>query len=129
MEKMTKEKGVVGYFWVVEWTELHRYHAHVVFWLDRQKNTALLSLCTYSKYNLGGNNATGLAYRTDVNIGRSILEISIYLFGITIRKALTISVMFLSYLAKEEQKDGLCAYGCNDVPPRPASGRPRKSGP
>ncbi|PLL52307.1 hypothetical protein CWN04_30445, partial [Klebsiella michiganensis] len=34
MEKMTKEKGVVGYFWVVEWTERHRYHAHVVFWLD-----------------------------------------------------------------------------------------------
>ncbi len=37
MEKMIKEKGVVGYFWVIEWTERHGYHAHVVFWLDRQK--------------------------------------------------------------------------------------------
>ncbi|MEH8453317.1 hypothetical protein RAH06_08320, partial [Klebsiella pneumoniae] len=35
----------------------------------------------------------------------------------------------LSYLAKEEQKEGLCAYGCNDVPPRSAAGRPRKPGP
>ncbi len=32
----------------------------------------------------------------------------------------------LHYLAKEEQKDGLCAYGCNEVPERPAAGRPRK---
>ncbi|HCN2172717.1 TPA: hypothetical protein N6M59_004107, partial [Escherichia coli] len=31
----------------------------------------------------------------------------------------------LHYLAKEEQKDGLCAYGCNEVPERPAAGRPR----
>ena len=35
----------------------------------------------------------------------------------------------MSRLAKEEQKDGLCAYGCNDVPPRSAAGRPRKLGP
>ncbi|EOW6504944.1 hypothetical protein ACOYR9_005024, partial [Escherichia coli] len=32
----------------------------------------------------------------------------------------------LHYLAKEEQKDGLCAYGCSEVPERPAAGRPRK---
>ena len=27
----------------------------------------------------------------------------------------------LHYLAKEEQKDGLCAYGCSEVPERPAA--------
>lgn len=33
----------------------------------------------------------------------------------------------LSYLTKEEQKEGLCSYGCNEVPQRPMSGRPRKA--
>lgn len=27
-------RAVVGYFWVIEWTDDHRYHAHAVFWLD-----------------------------------------------------------------------------------------------
>jgi hypothetical protein len=25
------------FFWVIEWTEDHHYHAHVVFWLDGSK--------------------------------------------------------------------------------------------
>lgn len=128
MEKMAREKGIVGYFWVIEWTERHGYHAHVVFWLDRQKTQRPYPFAI--KASKMWNEITrreGRAYRCEYqaqypgnidvpvryNDPASILNIR----------------RVLSYLAKEEQKDGLCAYGCNDVPPRPASGRPRKSGP
>lgn len=31
---MMSLRAVVRYFWVIEWTEDHRYHAHAAFWLD-----------------------------------------------------------------------------------------------
>ncbi|MDP0907824.1 hypothetical protein Q6322_28710, partial [Klebsiella pneumoniae] len=33
----------------------------------------------------------------------------------------------LAYLTKIQQKHGLPLYGCNEVPPRPLTGRPRRS--
>ena len=37
MNRMMQLEAVVGFFWVIEWTEDHHYHAHVVFWLDGSK--------------------------------------------------------------------------------------------
>lgn len=37
MEIMSRLRPVVGYFWVIEYAPDRRYHAHVVFWLDRHK--------------------------------------------------------------------------------------------
>ncbi|ECA2558650.1 inovirus-type Gp2 protein, partial [Salmonella enterica subsp. enterica] len=37
MNRMMQPEAVVGFFWVIEWTEDHHYHAHVVFWLDGSK--------------------------------------------------------------------------------------------
>lgn len=34
MQEMMAQKAMVGYFWVIEWTQDHGWHAHVVFWLD-----------------------------------------------------------------------------------------------
>ncbi|HAV8511579.1 TPA: hypothetical protein JLD16_002190 [Escherichia coli] len=33
----------------------------------------------------------------------------------------------LAYLTKIQQKNCLPLYGCNEVPPRPLTGRPRRS--
>lgn len=37
MNRMMQLEAVVGFFWVIEWTEDHHYNAHVVFWLDGSK--------------------------------------------------------------------------------------------
>ncbi|MGM7765156.1 hypothetical protein [Yersinia enterocolitica] len=33
----------------------------------------------------------------------------------------------LAYMTKVQQKHGLLLFGCNEVPERPATGRPRKT--
>lgn len=38
MDHMMQIGAVVGYFWVIEWTEDHHYHAHVVFWVDGNRS-------------------------------------------------------------------------------------------
>ena len=37
MNHVMQLEAMVGFFWVIEWTEDHHYHAHVVFWLDGSK--------------------------------------------------------------------------------------------
>ncbi|EOW7120298.1 hypothetical protein ACOZ8N_004932, partial [Escherichia coli] len=110
---------------VIEWTVDHGFHAHAVFWIDRQRvkkiypfaeritecwrsithNSGSAHRCTYQPH---------YTYNINIPVRHNDPE-SID----NIRGA-------LHYLAKEEQKDGLCAYGCNEVPERPAAGRPRK---
>lgn len=127
MDKMACEKGIVGYFWVVEWTERHGYHAHVVFWLDRQKTQhsypfALTANTLWQEITHWDGGSHRCEYRPQYSGN----------INIPVRyndpESINNIRRVLSYLAKEEQKEGLCAYGCNDVPPRSASGRPRKSG-
>ncbi|MFE3919520.1 inovirus-type Gp2 protein [Escherichia coli] len=114
-----------GYFWVIEWTERHGYHAHAVFWLDRQKTQTTYPFSEWiSKRWRAITHQDGGSYRCEYrehyqgNINTPVRYDDADSI-LNIRRV-------LSYLAKEEQKEGLCAYGCNDVPPRPASGRPRK---
>ncbi|WP_346807528.1 inovirus Gp2 family protein [Enterobacter chuandaensis] len=125
MDKMTREKGIVGYFWVIEWTERHGYHAHVVFWLDRQKTQhpypfALTANTLWEEITHRDGGSHRCEYRPQYSGN----------INIPVRyndpESINNIRHVLSYLAKEEQKEGLCAYGCNDVPPRSVSGRPRK---
>ncbi|MCZ5119562.1 inovirus-type Gp2 protein [Escherichia coli] len=37
LEQVEQFENMVGFFWVIEWTVDHGFHAHVVFWLDRQR--------------------------------------------------------------------------------------------
>lgn len=124
MQEMMTQKSIVGYFWVIEWTQDHGWRAHVIFWLDEhitqttwpasRKTSDIWSRLTSQE---GGFYHCVLKepYKADINIPvyynvpASIMNIH----------------QVLGYLAKEEQKDGLYLYGCNDIPPRPTSGRPR----
>lgn len=127
MDSMMQLEAVVGYFWVIEWGEEHGFHAHVVFWLDRHLTQSpyvfsqqarklwneITSLnggfhrCEFKK-NYTANINTPVYY----NDPASVLNIR----------------QVLSYLAKEEQKWSYPVYGCNEVPSRATSGRPREAG-
>ena len=124
LEQVEQFENIVGFFWVIEWTADHGFHAHAVLWIDRQRvkkiypfaeritecwqsithNSGSAHRCTYQPH---------YTYNINIPVRHNDPE-SID----NIRGA-------LHYLAKEEQKDGLCAYGCNEVPERPAAGRPR----
>ncbi|MBK1849522.1 inovirus-type Gp2 protein [Escherichia coli] len=125
LEQVEQFENIVGFFWVIEWTADHGFHANVVFWIDRQRVKKIypfaerIAECWQAiTYNCGSAHRCTYqphyAYNINIPVRHNDPE-SID----NIRGA-------LHYLAKEEQKDGLCAYGCNEVPERPAAGRPRK---
>lgn len=124
MNRMIQLDAVVGFFWVIEWTEDHHYHTHAVFWLNGSKTqitypwaqqAGLLwsditasegwhHRCEFKKH-----------YSTNINIPVRYNDPS----SITnIRKV-------LAYMTKIQQKHGLLLFGCNEVPVRPLTGRPR----
>lgn len=128
MQEMMEQKGIVGYFWVIEWTTDHGWHAHVAFWLDdhitqttwpaAEKASVIWKSITEQE---GGFYRCEYKenYQANINIPVCYHDPS----------SIENIHQVLGYLAKEEQKDGFYLYGCNDVPPRSAAGRPRKLGP
>lgn len=128
MQEMMKQKGVVGYFWVIEWTIDHGWHAHVVFWADdhiTQTTWPTAQKALHIWKSITGQE--GGFYRCDYkeNYPANINIPVCYNDPSSIENIHRV----LGYLAKEEQKEGFYLYGCNDVPPRPASGRPRTNRP
>lgn len=124
MQEMMKQKGVVGYFWVIERTANHGWHAHAAFWLDdhitqttwptAKQASAIWNMITEQE---GGFHRCDYKenYQANINIPVCYNDPS----------SIENIHQVLGYLAKEEQKDGFYIYGCSEVPPRPASGRPR----
>lgn len=125
MASMMEYPAIVGYFCVLEWTEDHGLHAHVVVWLnghtsrkpyvyakkaselweDITQGEGFLYRCEYK-----GNYLADIRTPVEYNIPTSIINIR----------------YILSYLAKEAQKEKVYWYLCNEVPlPHPA-GRPRQ---
>ncbi|EPM5597284.1 inovirus-type Gp2 protein [Citrobacter braakii] len=126
MDRMMQLKVVVGFFWVIEWTEDHHYHAHVVFWLDgnhtqktypwAEKARELWKVITDGD---GGLHRCEFKAHYEANI------------NIPVRYSDTGSIanirQVLAYMTKIQQKQGMPLFGCNEVPPRPPTGRPRRS--
>lgn len=125
MAEMEKLSAVVGYFCVMEWTEDHSFHVHAVLWLDghitqkpffyAEKASAVWRDITQGE---------GYLYRCE--------EKDCYVADISIpvkyndAKSIKNIRYILSYLAKVEQKEGLCWHYCSEVPERPSVGRPRR---
>ena len=126
LEQVEQFENMVGFFWVIEWTVDHGFHAHVVFWLDRQRAKKNISLCGAGLRNAGGLLRITAVRHTAVHISRIIHTTSTFLCATTILKASIIFAVPCIIWQKKSKKDGLCAYGCNEVPERPAAGRPRK---
>ncbi|HDR2712686.1 inovirus-type Gp2 protein [Enterobacter asburiae] len=125
MAEMNKSPAVVGYFCVMEWTADHGFHIHAVLWLDghitqkpfvwAEKANAAWAWITQGEGHLYRCEKKE-AYAADVSI------------PVRYNDAASIANIryILSYLAKENQKEGLCWHYCNEVPERPSAGRPRR---
>ena len=127
MERMMLEDAVVGYFWVIEYGKDHGFHAHVVFWLDRhltQRPYAYAERARklWDEITLldGGFHRCEFKKHYVVNINLPVY----YNDPASVSNIRQV----LSYLAKEEQKLAYPMYGCNEVPSRSSSGRPREIG-
>lgn len=125
MASMMEYPAIVGYFCVLEWTEDHGLHAHVVIWLNghtsRKPYVYAKKASEHWKYITQGE---GLLYRCEYK-GNYSADIRI---PIEHNDPVGISNIryILSYLAKEAQKEKVYWYLCNEVPlPHPA-GRPRQ---
>ncbi|HED1791265.1 TPA: hypothetical protein R4X15_002406 [Citrobacter amalonaticus] len=126
MDYMMQMGAVVGYFWVIEWTEDHHYHAHVVFWVDGNRSRKVYpwaekarEFWTFITEGDGGFHRSEYKkyYRANINIPVRYSE----------PDSIDNIRQVLAYMTKIQQKHGLLLFGCNDVPERPATGRPRKT--
>lgn len=124
MDKMMSLQAVVGYFWVIEWTEDHHYHGHVVFWLDGNRTQI-----TYPWAAKAGElwhvitDGDGWHHRCEFKAHyRANINIPVHYND---PDSITNILLVLEYLTKIQQKEGLLLHGCNEVPERPLTGRPR----
>jgi len=126
MAELDKLPAVVGYYCVMERTADHGLHVHAVLWLDghitqkpyvyAEKASVMWREITEDDGHLYRCEKKE-SYTADINIPvRYNDPASIH----NIR-------YILSYLAKVEQKEGLCWHYCNEVSARPSVGRPRRS--
>ncbi|UAN51611.1 MULTISPECIES: inovirus-type Gp2 protein [unclassified Serratia (in: enterobacteria)] len=124
MDKMMNLQAVVGYFWVIEWTEDHHYHGHVVFWLDGNRTQT-----PYPWAEKAGElwhvitDGDGWHHRCEFKEHyRANINIPVHYND---PDSITNIRLILEYLTKTQQKEGLLLHGCNEVPERPLTGRPR----
>ncbi|MGM8556810.1 rolling circle replication-associated protein [Enterobacter hormaechei subsp. steigerwaltii] len=122
--QVEQEHGVAGFFWVIEYGEDSRFHSHSVVYLDGQKIRKAFPIaerigalwkditqgegkyhrCEYKE-----------SYKADINKTINHRDTD-YIHGLR---------YIISYLAKQEQKNGMNIYACNEVPPPSGLGRPR----
>lgn len=118
------ENGVIGFFWVIEKNQNSNFHAHAVVYLDGQKlrkpfPTAVRIGELWKEVTEGKGKHHRCErksnYKEDIN---KLIEYSNPddINGLR---------YIISYLAKEEQKNGTQIYCGSEVPPPSGLGRPR----
>lgn len=124
MSRIEFGTSAIGYFWVIERTPDHGLHAHVIFYLDghhTQKSFPLVQ--RISEYwreitdTEGYYNWSNYKKNYQANINRKINHSD--------SNSINELRYIISYLAKEEQKNGIYIWGSNEVPPPSGLGRPR----
>ncbi|EIV6183741.1 hypothetical protein ACM26E_24355 [Kluyvera cryocrescens] len=126
MAELEKHPAIVGYYCVMEWTEDHGFHVHAVIWLDghitqkpffyAEEASAVWRDITQGEGHLHRCEKKD-SYMADISIPVKYND----------AKSINNIRYILSYLAKENQKEGLGWHYCNEVPERPSVGRPRQS--
>jgi hypothetical protein len=124
VERTLQHTNLAGYFWVLENSVDHGYHAHIVFYLDRHLNQATYPIAERVRtiwreitQREGYYNRCEYKPTYEVSIDRPVN------YGDT--EAIDNLRYIISYLAKEEQKHGHYHYGASEVPPPSGLGRPR----
>ena len=126
-ERLIDTSDIVGYSWVMERTEQHGVHYHAMFYLNghlHQKYypTAqdVLQLWSYITQGMGYAHICDPSNNNYPVNGQGI-------FNYHHEHRFEELYYTLSYLAKEDQKEGLYCYGLSDVPEPDGRGRPRKA--
>ena len=123
-QAMISLPGVIGSFWVLEWTSEGAVHAHAIFYLngrEHQKSFPFIlqagELWHQITYGEGKyQRCKPKEYHQD-NINNVVEYHN--------NEAINSLRRIASYLTKEDQKYGYLIWGCNEVPAPARQGRPR----
>lgn len=105
LEQVEQFENIVGFFWVIEWTADHGFHAHAVFWIDRQRVKKIYPFAERIT-NAGGLLRITAVRRTAVHISRIIHTTSTFLCAITSLKASIIFAVPCIIWRKKSKKTG-----------------------
>ncbi|HCS6031740.1 TPA: hypothetical protein ORZ70_004873 [Escherichia coli] len=105
LEQVEQFENIVGFFWVIEWTADHGFHAHAVFWIDRQRVKKYIPLRSGLR-NAGGLLRITVVRHTAVHISRIIHTTSTFLCATTILKASIIFAVPCIIWRKKNKKTG-----------------------
>ncbi|EKN4880113.1 TPA: inovirus-type Gp2 protein [Yersinia enterocolitica] len=125
-EQVEKETGIAGFFWVIEYGKDSRFHSHSVVYLDGQKIRKAFPIAErigalWKEITQGEGKYHRCEYKenykADINKVINHRDTD-YIHGLR---------YIISYLAKQEQKNGMNIFGSSEVPLPSGLGRPRKS--
>ncbi|HAW3136829.1 TPA: hypothetical protein JLR89_005245 [Escherichia coli] len=105
LEQVERFENMVGFFWVIEWTADHGFHAHVVFWIDRQRVKKYIPLRNGLR-NAGGLLRITVVRRTAVHTSRIMHTTSTFPCATTILQASIIFAVHCIIWRKKSKKTG-----------------------
>lgn len=125
-EQCTTLSGLVGYAWVLEYTEDHRYHVHAAFYLNGQRHRKVW--CFWEAIRDLWEDITdgeGYVHRCEPKAYYRVRGECVVAFSDSRgRQGMT---FILSYLGKQSQRTERRIYRVSAVPAPVASGRRRKA--
>ncbi|WP_341516982.1 rolling circle replication-associated protein [Citrobacter gillenii] len=124
-QAMMNLPGVIGCFWVLEWTSEGEVHAHAIFYLngrEHQKSFPFILQAGVLWQQITHGEGKYQRCRPNEYHQDNINNVVEYHNNEAIDSLRRIA----SYLAKEDQKYGLPIWGCNEIPSSARHGRPRK---
>ncbi|WP_213734495.1 rolling circle replication-associated protein [Citrobacter freundii] len=123
-EQRTTISGLVGYAWVLEYGEDHRYHIHAAFYIDGQCHRKVW--CFWEAIRELWDEITdgeGYAHRCEPKAHYRVRGERVTSYDdVKGRKGMQ---YILSYLSKQDQKDEKVTYQLSYVPATSRRGRPR----
>lgn len=105
LEQVEQFENIVGFFWVIEWTADHGFHAHAVLWIDRQRVKKIYPFAERITECWRSIHITAVRH-TAVHISRIIHTTSTFLCATTILKASIIFAVPCIIWQKKSKKTG-----------------------
>ncbi len=127
-EELMRDRKILGYSWVMEYSPLKQYHFHVMFYLDGQSFKSSYRIARYiGERWVTKTEGEGIYHISNKKPYHQVSGTKMILHNDR-RRQREIEYI-LSYMAKEEQKEALetLIYDVSLIPPVSGRGRPRKS--
>jgi len=118
--------GLVGYAWVLEYGEDHRYHIHAAFYINGQRHRKVWSFWEAIKALWEDiTDEEGYAHRCEPKGHYRVRGERVVSFSDS--RGREGMQYILSYLSKQAQKNRGVIYQLSDIPAAPAAGRRRNA--